>query len=103
MKKELEKDPVLSYNLYWIKPGTLKDVKLPKQGLFAVTNIESAQYNDGPYVIPWDGIWSKKRQKIQFYLDEKSHEHPPNRANAFKLSALAQDTDYPIQPSFAWI
>ncbi|MFT5823991.1 MAG: ankyrin repeat protein [Crocinitomix sp.] len=79
LKKELEKDPVLSYNLYWIKPGTLKDVKLPKQGLFAVTNIATAQYNDGPYIIPWDAVWSKKRQKTHFYLDGKHSEHPPKR------------------------
>ncbi len=79
IKEELEKDPVLSYNLYWIKPGTIKDAKLPKKGLFAVRNIVNPVHNEGPYIIPWDAIWSKNRQKIKFHLNEEHSEHPPAR------------------------
>lgn len=79
IKKQLEKDPVLSYNLYWIKPGTLKDVKLPKEGLFVVRDVRSPEHMNDPYGIPWDAVWSKKSNGMEFYPKEKGDGRPPNR------------------------
>ena len=80
LKQALEKDPVLSYNLYWIKPGTLKEATLPQEGLFAVRNIRNPEYIDDPYGIPWDAIWSKTRHKLTFPASEVlHHRQPPDR------------------------
>lgn len=82
LKEELEKDPVLSYNLYWIKPGTIKNIELPEDGLFVVREVtEPSIFTNNPHYIPWDAIWSKKRYDIQLYRDptETLHKHPPAR------------------------
>lgn len=79
LKKALENDPVLSYNLYWIKSGTLENVVLPGQGLFAVRNIRNPEYIDGPYGIPWDAIWSKDRYQLTFPARETHYRQPPTR------------------------
>ncbi|HAS42613.1 MAG TPA: hypothetical protein DCS93_19185 [Microscillaceae bacterium] len=80
LKEELTKDPVLSYNLHWIKPETLKDATLPEDGLFAVRNIQNPEYIDDPYSIPWDAIWSKTRYKLTFPASEvPSFKQPPDR------------------------
>jgi ankyrin repeat protein len=114
LKKELLKDPVLSYNLYWIKPGTLKNAKLPKKGLFAIRNVESPEFHDTAHIIPWDAVWSKKRQKIKFHIDEKRSDHPPARlleriqelakkykTKAFYYTVQTHGGDY--MQEYAWI
>ena len=80
LRKALEKDPVLSYNLYWIKPGTIKKAVLPEEGLFAVRHVENPEYIDGPYCIPWDAIWSKTRYQLTFPASEvPNYKQPPDR------------------------
>lgn len=79
LREELEKDPVLNYNLFWIKPGSLGDVKLPKQGLLAVRDIRDPRNIHGPYSIPWDAIWSKQRYKLKFPKKCRRHATPPKR------------------------
>ncbi len=77
LKVELEKDSVLNYNLYWIKPGTLKGVTLPEEGLLVVRNIFNPEFFCDSYSIPWDAIWSKKRYKPPFSIETLCDEHPP--------------------------
>ncbi|OJJ21996.1 hypothetical protein BKI52_08120 [marine bacterium AO1-C] len=80
LRQALEKDPVLNYNLYWIKPGTIKEAVLPHEGLFAVRNVENPEYIRGPYSIPWDAIWSKTRYQLTFPASEvPNYKQPPDR------------------------
>lgn len=79
LRKALKKDPVLGYNLHWIKRGSLEDAKLPGKGLLAVRNVFNPENEEGPYFIPWDAIWSKQRQEVQFFREEASERHPPLR------------------------
>lgn len=79
LRREIEKDPVLSFNFYWIKPGTIQNAVLPPDGLFAVRHVTNPEWNENPRIIPWDAIWSKKPSGMKFYPERNRWDHPPHQ------------------------
>ncbi|MCP4163697.1 MAG: ankyrin repeat domain-containing protein [Deltaproteobacteria bacterium] len=65
VKDEINNDPVLSRNFYWLK-NPIKNAFFPDQGLYLINGIVRHDLVDYHHQIPWDAIWTKKRYNLKF-------------------------------------